>query len=63
MQRQGVPSLEDKGGKEKKGDPVRQAGMGGSFLPQMENFDMALSKVLNDLIMSPNVNILSNNSP
>lgn len=43
------------GGKEKKGDQVRQAGMGGSFLPQMENFDKAVSKLLNDLIMSPNI--------
>lgn len=59
MQRQGVPSLQDKGAKRKKGDQVRQAGMGGSFLPQMENFDKAVSKLLNDLIMSPNVNILA----
>lgn len=41
------------GGKEKKGARVRQAGMGGSFLPQMEHFDTAVSEPLNDLIMSP----------
>lgn len=41
------------GGKEKKGDLVRQAGMGGPFLPQMEHFDSAASKLVDDLIMPP----------
>lgn len=55
MQKQGVPLPQDKGGQRgKKETRVRQPGWaGGSFVgPQMENSDKAVSKLLNDLIMS-----------